>query len=145
MPSQENLNKIISEIQNNIYENYSLNFIDIIKENYLQDFLTKIIKTGQINKIYNLNFFPINFKVYHSNIFDLNFSSAYNILNQKNCLEKENDEFIQKTSKGIFSILYHMKIIPKIVYPKNDFTESIVLKSKIEFESTFHKFPEIKN
>lgn len=145
VPTQENLDKIVKEIQDKTYDNISLNFIDILKEKILQDFLSKIIKAGQIDRIYNLNFFPINFKVYHSNVFDLSIPSPYKFLNQKATEDNENVNYIDKSAIGIFSILYNLKLLPKIVYPKNDFSEDIISKTMNQFESTFKKFPDIKN
>ena len=90
-PSKDNLNIISNDIKNQIYQNYSINFIEKPNENLFQDFLTNIIQSDSINKIYNIGIFPISIYIYHSHIFDSYFNKSYFFLNKPNLNEDDSN------------------------------------------------------
>ena len=148
-PSQENFNVILDDMKNNIYENYSINFIEKPDDSILEDFLTNIIKFDIYNKVYNLNVLPIKFSLIHPKIFDFCTSDTkiqkpYSLFNL-NINNKETNNYYELISNMLFNVLFSMKVSPLIKYRRGSFSEIIISKIQKKFISTFNKFPELKN
>ena len=143
-PSKDNLNIISNDIKNQIYQNYSINFIEKPNENLFQDFLTNIIQSDSINKIYNIGIFPISIYIYHSHIFDSYFNKSYFFLNKPNLNEEDSNEYYNKISNSLFSCIFSFKESPKIYYRKDSISETIINKIQNRFNSSFNTFPELK-
>ena len=82
LPTKQNFDIILKDLENNIYENYSFNFIENVNENEFNDFLSNILKFN-VDKIFNLNVFPINLQIFHKNVFDINYNQPFYFLNIK--------------------------------------------------------------
>ena len=143
-PSKDNLNIILNDIKNQIYQNYSINLIEKPNENLFQDFLTNIIQSDSINKIYNIGVFPISIYIYHSHIFDSDFNKSYFLLNKPNLNEDDSNEYFNKISNSLFSCIFSFKESPKIYYRKDSISETIINKIQNRFNSSFNTFPELK-
>ena len=64
-PSPVNFSLILADMKNNIYQNYSINFIEKPDDNLLEQFLSNIIKLDIYKKIYNLHVLPIKYSLIH--------------------------------------------------------------------------------
>ena len=69
-PTSENFRLILNDMKNNIYKNYSINFIEKPDDNLLEEFLTDIIKLDIYKNIYNLHVLPIKYSLIHPKIID---------------------------------------------------------------------------
>ena len=92
LPTKQNFDIILKDLENNIYENYSFNFIENVNENEFNDFLSNILKFN-VDKIFNLNVFPINLQIFHKNVFDINYNQPCYFLNIKSNEEKITNYF----------------------------------------------------
>ena len=148
-PSSENFSLILKDMKNNIYNNYSINFIEKPDDNLLEEFLTNIIKLDIYKKIYNLHVLPIKYSLIHPKILDFCGSDTkivkpYSLfkLNQN---DNETKNYYDLISNMLFNALFCMRISPLIKYKTGSYSGLIADKIQNKFISTFNKFPELKN
>ena len=147
-PTSVNFNYILNDMQLNIYQNYSINFIEKPDDNLLEDFLTNIIKLDKYKNIYNLHVFPIKYSLIHPKIIDFcsldnKILKPYSLFNL-NLNNKETEHYYELISNMLFNCLFCMKISPLVKYRKGSYSELIVNKIQNKFISTFNKFPKLK-
>jgi hypothetical protein len=147
-PTSINFNYILNDMQLNIYQNYSINFIEKPDDNLLEDFLTNIIKLDKYKNIYNLHVFPIKYSLIHPKIIDFcsldnKILKPYSLFNL-NLNNKETEHYYELISNMLFNCLFCMKISPLVKYRKGSYSELIVNKIQNKFISTFNKFPKLK-
>ena len=143
LPTKQNFDIILKDLENNIYENYSFNFIENVNENEFNDFLSNILKFN-VDKIFNLNVFPINLQIFHKNVFDINYNQPFYFLNIKSNEEKITNYF-NLISNKLLNLCFILKINPIIKYQKkNNYFTQIISKFHNKFNSIFQKFPELK-
>ena len=147
-PSSENFSLILKDMKNNIYNNYSINFIEKPDDNLLEEFLTNIIKLDIYQKIYNLHVLPIKYSLIHPKILDFCSSDSkivkpYSIFNL-NLNDKTTENYYYLISNMLFNALFCMKISPLVKYRSGSFSNKIATKIENKFISTFNKFPELK-
>ena len=147
-PTSINFNYILNDMQLNIYQNYSINFIEKPDDNLLEDFLKNIIKLDKYKNIYNLHVFPIKYSLIHPKIIDFcsldnKILKPYSLFNL-NLNNKETEHYYELISNMLFNCLFCMKISPLVKYRKGSYSELIVNKIQNKFISTFNKFPKLK-
>jgi hypothetical protein len=147
-PTSINFNYILNDMQLNIYQNYSINFIEKPDDNLLEDFLTNIIKLDKYKNIYNLHVFPIKYSLIHPKIIDFcsldnKILKPYSLFNL-NLNNKETEHYYELISNMLFNCLFCMRISPLVKYRKGSYSELIVNKIQNKFISTFNKFPKLK-
>ena len=147
-PSPKNFQQILTDIKQNIYQNYSINFIEKPDDNLFEEFLTNIIKSDEYKKIYNFHVFPIKYSLIHPKIFDFcsldnKIVKPYSLFNY-NLNNKETEEYYDLISNLLFNCLFSMKVSPLIKCRRGSFSELIVNKIQNKFTSTFNKFPKLK-
>ena len=147
-PSPTNFSLILNDMKNNIYQNYSINFIEKPDDNLLEEFLTNIIKLDIYQKIYNLHVLPIKYSLIHPKILDFCSSDSkivkpYSIFNL-NLNDKTTENYYYLISNMLFNALFCMKISPLVKYRSGSFSNKIATKIENKFISTFNKFPELK-
>ena len=147
-PTSVNFNYILNDMQLNIYQNYSINFIEKPDDNLLEDFLTNIIKLDKYKNIYNLHVFPIKYSLIHPKIIDFcsldnKILKPYSLFNL-NLNNKETEHYYELISNMLFNCLFCMRISPLVKYRKGSYSELIVNKIQNKFISTFNKFPKLK-
>lgn len=144
LPTKQNFEIILKDLENNIYENFSFNFIEDGNENEFNDFLSNILKFN-VNKIFNLNIFPINLQIFHKNVFDINFNQSFYFLNSTKSNEEKISNYFNLISNKLLNLCFILKINPIIKYQKkNNFFSQIISKFYNKFNSNFQKFPELK-
>ena len=147
-PTSVNFNYILNDMQLNIYQNYSINFIEKPDDNLLEEFLTNIIKLDKYKNIYNLHVFPIKYSLIHPKIIDFcsldnKILKPYSLFNL-NLNNKETEHYYELISNMLFNCLFCMRISPLVKYRKGSYSELIVNKIQNKFISTFNKFPKLK-
>ena len=136
-PTSINFNLIINDMQLNIYQNYSINFIEKPDDNLLEEFLTNIIKLDKYKKIYNFHVFPIKYSLIHPKIIDFcsldnKIVKPYSLFNL-NLNNKETENYYDFISNVLFNCLFCIKISPLIKYRKGSSSEIIVNKIQNKF------------
>ena len=148
-PSSENFALILKDMKDNIYQNYSINFIEKPDDNLLEQFLSNIIKLDIYKKIYNLHVLPIKFSLIHPKILDFCSSDTkiekpYSLFNL-NLNDKATENYYDLISNMLFNALFCMRISPLIKYRAGSYSKLIAEKIQNKFISTFNKFPELKS
>ena len=147
-PNPINFKLILDDMKANIYQNYSINFIEKPDDNLLEEFLTNIIKLDNYKKIYNLHVFPIKYSIIHPKIIDFcsldnQISKPYSLIYYNNN-NKDLEHYYDLVANMLFNCLFCMKVSPLVKYRKGSFSELIVNKIQNKFSSTFNKFPKLK-
>ena len=147
-PTSMNFDLILKDMQLNIYQNYSINFIEKPDDNLLEEFLTNIIKLDKYKNIYNLHVFPIKYSLIHPKIIDFcsldnKIIKPYSLFNL-NLNNKNTEHYYELISNMLFNCLFCMKISPLVKYRKGSYSELIVNNIQNKFISTFNKFPKLK-
>ena len=148
-PSSENFALILKDMKDNIYQNYSINFIEKPDDNLLEQFLSNIIKLDIYKKIYNLHVLPIKFSLIHPKILDFCSSDTkiekpYSLFNL-NLNDKATENYYDLISNMLFNALFCMRISPLIKFREGSYSRLIAEKVQNKFISTFNKFPELKS
>ena len=148
-PSSENFALILKDMKDNIYQNYSINFIEKPDDNLLEQFLSNIIKLDIYKKIYNLHVLPIKFSLIHPKILDFCSSDTkiekpYSLFNL-NLNDKATENYYDLISNMLFNALFCMRISPLIKFREGSYSRLIAEKIQNKFISTFNKFPELKS
>ena len=144
-----NLDYLYSDIKNQIFDNFYINFIvyDIsAPENtkLLENFYNDISNLDNNSSIYKISIIPIDLFLYHPQIFSLNLKKPYLLLNSPNISDDVYQNYLTKISNGIFSALFLMKTYPIVKYHKGFFGDDIIKKIQTSFNYLFKTSPEIK-
>ena len=148
--TKENLDYIYQDINNQIFDNFYINFIaydtsDNGYKNILDDFYNKIANLENNSSIYKISIIPIDICLYHPKIFSLNIKKPYLLLNSPNISDNIYQNYLSKISIGLFSTLYLMKTYPVVKYHKGFFGDDIIKKIQNEFNYLFNMCPDIKD
>ena len=148
--TKENLDYIYQDINNQIFDNFYINFIaydtsDSGYKNILDDFYNKIANLENNSCIYKISIIPIDICLYHPKIFSLNLKKPYLLLNSPNISDNVYQNYLSKISIGLFSTLYLMKTYPVVKYHKGFFGDDIIKKIQNEFNYLFKMCPDIKD
>ena len=148
--TKENLDYIYQDINNQIFDNFYINFIaydtsDNGYKNILDDFYNKIANLENNSSIYKISIIPIDICLYHPKIFSLNLKKPYLLLNSPNISDNVYQNYLSKISIGLFSTLYLMKTYPVVKYHKGFFGDDIIKKIQNEFNYLFKMCPDIKD
>jgi hypothetical protein len=144
-PSPTNFSLILKDMKDNIYQNYSINFIEKPDDNLLEEFLTNIIKLDNYKKIYNLHVFPIKYSIIHPKIIDFcsldsQISNPYSLIYFNNN-NKDLEQYYDLVANMLFNCLFCMKVSPLVKYHKGSFSELIVIKYKTNLVLHLTNFP----
>jgi len=143
-PTEENFKIIENDLNQNIFDNFYLNFIDKVDDYIFQNFFSNLINTNRYQRIYRISVHPIDFLMFHPKLFTLNIENSYQFLNLPGIQENEINNYYNKIGKGLYNLLYTLKTIPVIKYRQNWFAENIIKVVQDNFNYLFDKFPEIK-
>ena len=148
--TKENLDYIYRDINNQIFDNFYINFIaydtsDNGYKNILDEFYNKIANLENNSSIYKISIIPIDICLYHPKIFSLNIKKPYLLLNSPNISDNVYQNYLSKISIGLFSTLYLMKTYPVVKYHKGFFGDDIIKKIQNEFNYLFNMCPDIKD
>ena len=138
--TKENLDYIYQDINNQIFDNFYINFIaydtsDNGYKNILDEFYNKIANLENNSSIYKISIIPMDICLYHPKIFSLNIKKPYLLLNSPNISDNIYQNYLSKISIGLFSTLYLMKTYPVVK----------IKKIQNEFNYLFNMCPDIKD
>lgn len=145
-PTKENFELIMNDLDNNIFDNYSINFIDYNTDDKpLTDFYENIAQSPNYNLIYNINICPIDFCVFHPRVFSLDISRPFLLLNSPNVSEEKTNRYFDDVSDGLFSMLFTLKMIPIVKYRSKSYpVEEVIKRLQNKYNKAFEKYPELK-
>jgi hypothetical protein len=144
LPTEENLEIIKNDLNQGIFDNFYLNFVERPEDIVFQNFFSEIISTNKYSRIYKISVHPLNYIMYHPKVFSLNVEDSYKFLNSPNIKESDFNDYFKRIGVGLFDLLFSFRSMPLIKYRQNWFAEGIVSIIQDNFNFLFDKFPEMK-
>jgi sec1 family domain-containing protein 1 len=127
-PTPENVATIISDLENDQYSQFYINFTSSLNRSLLEDFAKKVAITGKGDRIKQVFDQYLDFVVTEPNLFSLEIPNVYFDFNSPQTTENVINEKADQIAKGIFSAVLTMGSIPIIRANKNGPAELISQK-----------------
>ena len=143
-PTAANFDLLTEDLSEQRYDNYYINFLDLLPESSIQTFFSHILKQETNNRIYKISVHPLNFRPVHDKVFDLAIPRPYSLLSSPLTKEEEALSYFSTSGDRLFSVLFSLRLIPLVKYKPNDITTPIIEKIQANFKTLFEKFPELK-
>lgn len=132
LPSEENVQRICQDCQNQLYESYYLNFISAISRQRLEDLASVAISANavsQVSKVFDqyLNFISLEdhfFIVRHQNRHEI----SYHAINRADIKDTEMDAIMDTIVNSLFSFMVTMGTVPIIRCPRGNAAEMVAEK-----------------
>lgn len=113
-PTVENIAKIISDVNNDHYAKFYVNFTSSLGRSLLEDFAKKVAETGNSYKIKQVYDQYLDFIVTEPNLFSLNMKNVYAQFNDPKTVEDEISGRVNEIVSGLFSAVLTMGSMPII-------------------------------
>ncbi|ODV97950.1 hypothetical protein PACTADRAFT_47779 [Pachysolen tannophilus NRRL Y-2460] len=127
-PTIDNISKIISDLENDYYSSFYINFTSSLKRELLEEFAKKVALSGKSFKIKQVYDQYLDFIVTEPDLFSLDIKKIYSKFNNPNTTEDEIQSIADQISNGIFASIITMKNIPIIRCPRGGPAEMIAEK-----------------
>ncbi|XP_071833849.1 sec1 family domain-containing protein 1-like [Apostichopus japonicus] len=132
LPSEENVQRICQDCQNQLYESYYLNFISAISRQRLEDLASVAISANaisQVSKVFDqyLNFISLEdyfFMVRHQNRHEI----SYYAINRGDVKDTDMDSIMDTIVNSLFSFMVTMGTVPIIRCPRGNAAEMVAEK-----------------
>lgn len=108
-PTVNNLHRVIQDIENSVYDAFSIHFLYPPSHSIIDSLKTSIISPALQSKIFKIHVQNLNYIVLEENLFTLN-SPSFVSLN----LAHENSLLFDQIAMSLFSVLKTLKIKPII-------------------------------
>ncbi|XP_023746545.1 SEC1 family transport protein SLY1 [Lactuca sativa] len=116
-PSQQNIERIISDASNSVYDYFHLNFSSSIPRPLLEDLASGTLNSDSIQRISKVHDQYLEFVTLDDNLFTLADKSCYVRLNDPRATDREIEEIIEKLVSGLFCVLATLGVVPIIRCP----------------------------
>jgi hypothetical protein len=118
-PTQENVDRIINDIKQNLYESYYINFISMLPRPLLENFADQAVQNNLVDKIQKVYDQYLSFLTPENNLFSLNLSNSFYHLNSAAVPDNVVKGEIDLIVNGLTSILATLDQVPLIKASKN--------------------------
>ncbi|KAL7619286.1 hypothetical protein Lser_V15G00024 [Lactuca serriola] len=124
-PSQQNIERIISDASNSVYDYFHLNFSSSIPRPLLEDLASGTLNSDSIQRISKVHDQYLEFVTLDDNLFTLADKSCYVRLNDPRATDREIEEIIEKLVSGLFCVLATLGVVPIIRCPRGGPAEMV--------------------
>ncbi|CAI9301690.1 unnamed protein product [Lactuca saligna] len=124
-PSQQNIERIISDASNSVYDYFHLNFSSSIPRPLLEDLASGTLNSDSIQRISKVHDQYLEFVTLDDNLFSLADKSCYVRLNDPKATDREIEEIIEKLVSGLFCVLATLGVVPIIRCPRGGPAEMV--------------------
>ncbi|XP_023728411.1 SEC1 family transport protein SLY1 [Lactuca sativa] len=124
-PSQQNIERIISDASNSVYDYFHLNFSSSIPRPLLEDLASGTLNSDSIQRISKVHDQYLEFVTLDDNLFTLADKSCYIRLNNPKATDREIEEIIEKLVSGLFCVLATLGVVPIIRCPRGGPAEMV--------------------
>ncbi|KAI3491212.1 hypothetical protein L1887_44459 [Cichorium endivia] len=124
-PSQHNIQRIISDASNSLYDYFHLNFSSSIPRPLLEDLASGTLNSDSIQRISKVHDQYLEFVTLDDNLFSLADKSCYVQLNDPKATDREIEEIIEKLVSGLFCVLATLAVVPIIRCPRGGPAEMV--------------------
>lgn len=132
MPTEENVQRICRDFQNQLYEDYYLNFISAVPRQRLDDLASAAIQYNcvtQVMKVFDqyLNFISLEDDLFTLRHHDRDLMSYY-ALNRGDMKDFEMEQIMDMVVDSLFSVFVTMGVVPIIRCPRGNAAEMVAEK-----------------
>ncbi|KAK4378160.1 hypothetical protein RND71_000022 [Anisodus tanguticus] len=120
-----NLQRIIADASNSLYDSFHLNFSSSIPRPLLEDLASGTINSDSIERISKVHDQYLEFVTLEDNLFSLAYKNCYLQLNDPSAGDKEIEEIIEKIVSGLFCVLATLAVVPIIRCPRGGPAEMV--------------------
>uniref|UniRef100_A0A1J3IPQ1 SEC1 family transport protein SLY1 n=1 Tax=Noccaea caerulescens TaxID=107243 RepID=A0A1J3IPQ1_NOCCA len=124
-PTQSNIQRIITDASNSLYDTFHLNFSSSIPRKLLEDLASGTLKSSSVEKVSKVYDQYLEFVTLEDNLFSLAQQSTYVQLNDPSAGDKEIEEIIEKVASGLFCVLATLGVVPVIRCPRGGPAEMV--------------------
>ncbi|GFN96202.1 sec1 family domain-containing protein 1 [Plakobranchus ocellatus] len=132
MPTDDNIQRICRDFQNQLYENYYLNFISAVSRQKLEDLANAAIQANavqQVSKVFDQN---LNFISLENELFTLRHqareSISYYAINKGDVKDTEMEAIMDTIVDSLFSVFVTLSVVPIIRCPRGNAAEMVAEK-----------------
>lgn len=113
-PTPHNIQRIVSDASNSLYDYFHLNFSSSIPRPLLEDLVSGALNSESVERISKVHDQYLEFVTLEDNLFSLADKSCYVQLNDPKAAEREIEEIIDKIVNGLFCVLATLAVVPVI-------------------------------
>ncbi|KAK6916804.1 Sec1-like protein [Dillenia turbinata] len=124
-PTHFNIQRIISDASNSLYDSFHLNFSSSIPRPLLEDLASGTLNSDSIDKISKVHDQYLEFVTLEDNLFSLAQQSSYVQLNDPSAGDREIEEIIERIVSGLFCVLATLAVVPVIRCPRGGPAEMV--------------------
>lgn len=132
MPTEENVQRICRDLQNQLYESYYLNFISAIPRQKLEDLANAAIHSNSVPQITKLFDQYLNFISLEDDMFTLRHqdrdSISYYAINRGDVKDTEMEQTMDTIVDSLFSVFVTLGTVPIIRSPRGNAAEMVAEK-----------------
>nr|XP_016491716.1 PREDICTED: SEC1 family transport protein SLY1-like [Nicotiana tabacum] len=124
-PTHPNVQRIVANASNSLYDSFHLNFSSSIPRPLLEDLASGTINSESIERISKVHDQYLEFVTLEDNLFSLAYKNCYLQLNDPSAGDKEIEEIIEKIVSGLFCVLATLSVVPIIRCPRGGPAEMV--------------------
>ncbi|XP_005093606.1 sec1 family domain-containing protein 1 [Aplysia californica] len=132
MPTDDNIQRICRDFQNQLYESYYLNFISAISRQKLEDIAQAALQANavqQVSKVFdqNLNFISLEDELFTLRHQDRD-SISYYAISKGDVKDTEMEAIMDSIVDSLFSVFVTLSVVPIIRCPRGNAAEMVAEK-----------------
>ncbi|KAL4558959.1 hypothetical protein LXL04_031085 [Taraxacum kok-saghyz] len=124
-PCEHNIERIIWDASNSLYDYFHLNFSSSIPRPLLEDLATGTLNSDSIQRVSKVHDQYLEFVTLEENLFSLADKCCYVRLNDPKATDGEIEEIIEKLVSGLFCVLATLAVVPIIRCPRGGPAEMV--------------------
>lgn len=132
MPTEDNVQRICRDLQNQLYESYYLNFISAIPRQRLEELANAAIHSNSVPQITKLFDQYLNFISLEDDMFTLRHqdreSISYYAINRGDVKDSEMEQIMDTVVDSLFSVFVTLGTVPIIRSPRGNAAEMVAEK-----------------
>ncbi|XP_067654708.1 sec1 family domain-containing protein 1-like [Haliotis asinina] len=132
LPTDENIQRICRDMQNQLYENYYFNFISAISRQRLEDIASTAIQSNTVTQVSKVFDQYLNFISLEDNLFTLRHqdrdSISYYAINRGDVKDSEMENIMDIIVDSLFSVFVTLGTVPIIRCPRGNAAEMVAEK-----------------
>ncbi|KAG1671429.1 Sec1 family domain-containing protein 1 [Nymphon striatum] len=132
MPTVENISRISQDLQNQLYDNYYLNFISAVARQKLEDLASAAVHSSSVVSVSKVFDQYLNFITLEEDMFTLRHQGrdalSYYAINKGDVKDTEIENIMDSIVDSLFSVFVTLGTIPIIRSPKGNAAEMVAEK-----------------
>lgn len=124
-PTPHNIQRIVSDASNSLYDYFHLNFSSSIPRPLLEDLVSGALNSESVERISKVHDQYLEFVTLEDNLFSLADKSCYVQLNDPKAAEREIEDIIDNIVNGLFCVLATLAVVPVIRCPRGGPAEMV--------------------